>query len=56
MIFEISKENINDILMVPEVKILKVGQHMKQKSNTYDSYISFKKQHQKIHHNRIIGM
>lgn len=42
--------------MTPAMKILKIGQHMEQKSDTNDSYISFKKQHQKIHRNRIIGM
>lgn len=30
MTFEISKENINGILMAPEIKILKIRQHMKQ--------------------------
>jgi hypothetical protein len=43
--FKISKENINNILMAPEVEILKIGQHMKQKPNTDNSYISFEKQH-----------
>ena len=67
MAFEILKENINNIyihnsffkpqfLVVPEIKILKICEHMKQKSDADNSDISFKKQHQKIHRNRIIRM
>ena len=41
--FEILKENINNILMVPEMIVLKIGQHMKQKPDTDNSNISFKK-------------
>lgn len=51
MVFEILKENINLILMIPKVKILEIRQHVKQKTNADNSYISFKKQHQKIHRN-----
>lgn len=51
MVFEILKENINLILMVPEVKILKIRQHVEEKTNADDSDISFKKEHQKIHRN-----
>ncbi len=56
MTFEISKENINDILMIPEIKILKIRQHMKQQSNGYNPDISFKKKHQKIHRNGVVRM
>jgi hypothetical protein len=56
MKFEILKENINNILMTPQIKILKIRQHMKQKPDAYNSDISFKKEHQKIHRNRIIRM
>lgn len=56
MKFEISKENINNILMNPQVKIQKIRQHMEQKTNSCNSDISFKKQQQKIHRNGIIGM
>ncbi len=56
MVSEISKENINLILMVPEVKILEVRQHVKQKPDADNSDISFKKEHQKIHRNSKIRM
>lgn len=56
MKFEILKENINDILMTPKIKILKIRQHVKQKPDAYNPDISFKKEHQKIHRNRIIRM
>jgi hypothetical protein len=56
MRFEILKERINNILMAPEVKILKIRQHMKQKSDADNSDISFKEQHQKIHRNGVIRM
>jgi hypothetical protein len=52
----ISKENINNILMRPEVKVLIICEHMKQKPDSYNSDISFKEQQQKIHRNSIIGM
>jgi hypothetical protein len=42
MTFEISKENINDILMIPEIKILKIGKHMK-KSDCYNPVFPLKK-------------
>lgn len=54
MEIEILKENINHILMTPEVKILEIGQHMQQKSNTNDPDISFEKKQQKVHRNCII--
>ena len=53
---QISKENINLILMMPEVEVLKIRQHMKQKSDANNPDISFKKKHQKIHRNSIIRM
>lgn len=56
MTFEISKENINGILMIPEIKILKIGKHMKKKSDCYNPRISFKKKHQKIHRNGVVRM
>lgn len=56
MNFEISKENINNILMTPETKILIIRQHMEKKSDGNNSDISLKKEHQKIHRNCIIRM
>lgn len=56
MTFEMSKENINGILMAPEIKILKIGKHMKKKSDCYNPRISFKEKHQKIYCNGVIGM
>ncbi len=56
MRFTILKENINNILMTPKMKILKIRQHMKQKSDANNSDISFKKEQQKIHRNGIIRM
>jgi len=50
---QISKENINFILM-PYIEIQKISQHMKEKTYPDYSYISFKKQQQKIHRNGII--
>lgn len=50
---QISKENINFILM-PQLKIQKISQHMKKKTNADYPYISFKKEEQKIHRNCII--
>lgn len=44
------------VLVTPPIKILKIGQHMKQKPDANNSNISFKKQHHKIDCNRIIGM
>ncbi len=54
MNFEILKGNINHILMLPKAKILKICEHMKQESNSNNSDISFKKQHQKINSYSII--
>lgn len=56
MNFEISKENINNILMTPKTKILIIRQHMEKKSDGNNSDISLKKEHQKIHRNCIIRM
>lgn len=56
MKIKILKENINNILMAPEVKILKIGEHMKQQPYANNSDISFKEKHQKVHRNRIIRM
>jgi len=42
--------------MTPKVKILEIRQHMEQKPDAYNPDISFKKQHQKIHRNGIVGM
>lgn len=56
MEFEILKENINNILMMPKIKILEIRQHVKQKPYADNSNIPFEKEHQKIHRNRIIRM
>jgi len=54
--FEILKENINDILMIPPGKILKIREHMKQQPNGYNPDISFEEKHQNIDCNGIIRM
>ena len=42
--------------MRPEVKILIICEHMKQKPDSYKPDISFKEQQQKIHRNGIVRM
>lgn len=50
------KESINQILMLPKHKVLKIGKHVKEQTNGNNSDISFKKEHQKIHRNHGIGV
>lgn len=42
--------------MTPQGKVLKIRQHMEQEPNANNPDISFKKKHQEIHCNGIIGM
>ncbi len=42
--------------MLPQIEILQVCQHVKQEPDADDPNIPFKKKHQKIHRNGIVGM
>lgn len=50
------KDNINEILMLPKHKVLKIGKHVKKQTDSNNSDISFKKKHQKIHRNHRVGV
>lgn len=50
------KENINQFLMLPKHKVLKIGEHVKEQTDCNNPDISFEKEHQKIHRNHRVGV